>query len=315
MPSKKQKSSDGPYAESFKPAVVFGSPTVDQMLNQIYLKEIREYYTEEGYQMVYSSLTHDSQPNELEGQPLYLMETSDSNITPYIRPVIVKGKEDYKNNSYVLENGANEQGVCVVLLKEVSDSGEVYCNLRFLPYAYLQDLILDSQSEVVKIDLPDTDIIKLNVTLKPSSTGETLYKTHKTEIIIESAPEEEIIKTKAALELEGAKFIANYADKLLIHKLNDSAGNTHQMVLGDSLSSNSENNGHSYPITRRQSLGIATTSGYLQLFSASAALLEFSVRGMPRQPRLFWGLSSVFFGLVAHTTRTADAYRPTNWSQ
>lgn len=209
--SRNRNNNDGPYAMTFKPAKVLGYPTIDTLENDIYLSEQKEDYDSNGNQMFYENVHGTQQSNEVDLKSIYTLQTSDPDVNPTVRAVAVKSKSTY-SNCFLVEEKLNARGVYLVMLKEESEA-QVFCNVRMLPYDTVSDLISDTQGPIVEIVLPKKNIAKLNITLEASSTGEVLYRTHKTEVNFESLTEDQIIEIKRNLEFKAAQFVASYCSQ------------------------------------------------------------------------------------------------------
>lgn len=214
MSSKKQKNNEGSYAKSFKPSIVYGMPTSAEMANQVFLAEQEEVYDSNQNQMQYSSLGYDETSGNPDAMSIFVLKTKDTGVQPNLRPVTVRGKSDF-THSFLIEAAPNTIGVSILLLKQVDNENEIYCNVRYLPYSTLSDITTDTAGDIIQVTLPDTNIVKLNVTLKPTTTGEVLFRTHKTEVDLENTTNEEVIRLKGYLEIDGANTVAFLASQIL----------------------------------------------------------------------------------------------------
>ncbi len=197
------------YAEQFKPAQMLGAQTLNEFANNSYLQERKEGYDAVGMPILYSSHS----PTEQDLNSLYRLDTLQSNVQPVIRPVEVSGKTDFQ--SFLIELQDSCTGLTLVMLQE--SDGAVFCNVRLLPLSTLEQLLnpTASKSGLLKIKLPTSNIIKLNITLKASNVGEVVYQTYKTEITLDDLSEDDRLKLKARLELNAAKSIAHYVSQML----------------------------------------------------------------------------------------------------
>ncbi|MEL6864872.1 MAG: hypothetical protein AAFP19_10645 [Bacteroidota bacterium] len=205
----RQRNKDGDFARTFKPAKVLTATTIDQIVSQVYVRELKEDYDNQDNQMLYANQeAHES--IGVEGlKSIYILETASPLLKPNIRKVKVKRKEDYSQHSYLVEAESNTRGLTVVMLKEVPKDKQIYCNIRVMPFSNIKDLLAKSNEEVLEIELPRTNIIKLNITLTTSMTGEILYKTHKTEVMLENTTEAQVVYIKQNLEFTGARIVAH----------------------------------------------------------------------------------------------------------
>ncbi|WP_141137879.1 hypothetical protein [Actibacterium lipolyticum] len=145
------------------------------------------------------------------------LQTPISGFTPNFREVEVVGKKGFK--ALCAEGGANQLGVFVYLVQTVDAGGgksETYVNSRYMPYAMLTDLITaTSATGLLQIRIPDTDVVKLNVTLRASPTGEPEFRTHKTEVKFENLPVATQQQIEAQLNFQSASISAFTAYQVL----------------------------------------------------------------------------------------------------
>ncbi len=197
------------YAEQFKPAQILGAQTLNEFANNSYLQERKEGYDAAGMPVLYSS----TNPTEQDLNSLFRLDTLQANVQPVIRPVDVAGKTDFQ--SFLIELQDSCTGLTLVMLQE--SEGAVFCNVRLLPFSTLEQLLNPTASKagLLKIKLPTSNIMKLNITLKASNVGEVLYQTHKTEITLDDLSDGDRLKLKARLEFSAAKTIAHYVSQML----------------------------------------------------------------------------------------------------
>ncbi|MFK7796598.1 MAG: hypothetical protein AB8E82_04030 [Aureispira sp.] len=195
------------YADTFKRAMVFGAPTIDDLSNRTYLTQHQEEYDNNGNQKARYLALAETADSDMSS--FFTLETADAKLN--LRQVTVKEKENYK--AYLVEQEWNARGICIVLIDE-EDNGEAYCNIRYLPYSTLKDIFFKEMSGQIIVRLPKVNIIKLNVTLKLSNTGEVLYRTNKTEIYLENVTDNDCVKLQQQLEFEGAQEIAHFVGQI-----------------------------------------------------------------------------------------------------
>ncbi len=225
------------FSNTFKPAILFGTPTLDQLSNQIFVKENKEAFDKNNHQLTYSNLPYDTIPDVPDAMSVYTLETSKLGVRPNIRCVSVRGKKEY-THSYLFEAETNDRGLAVIMLKENNADNQIYCNVRILPYSTLTQVLVNTSGEQMEINIPKSNIVKLNVTLKPSTTGEVLYRTHKTEVDLQNTSEAEADQIRQNLELNGAKYVAYYASMITTPQANPNEGKTglsqaYSLALGD----------------------------------------------------------------------------------
>ncbi len=201
------------YADNFKPAKLFGVPPLSYLTNSIYLSKTQEDYNLSGTHMSEVDANPHSDQDEVQSEFFYSLETANTSIAPTVRPVEVKGKLDF-TQCFLIEPTLNSTGVAVVMIKEFKNT--VYCNIRVLPYSKVGEITSTSKgSSKLVVNFPKTDIVKLNVTLVPSNTGEGLYKTHKTEVQLENITPDTQVGLTRELEFEVAKFASQICASML----------------------------------------------------------------------------------------------------
>ncbi len=253
------------YANTFKPAKVFGLPSTAEMLNRVFLKENKETYDEQGNQLFYSNLGHLGNTGNPDAMSVFTLQIANPNITPHIRKVVVKGKEDYQNNSYLIEPRLGSPGIAIIMMKEINVLKQIYCNVRILPFLRVKDIIVDTNSELLTVNIPLNNVVKLNVTLTPSNAGEPLYQTHKTEVTLENTTEAQVVTLKNNLEFSGANLVANFAS--LVMSITPSPETNTEIQSNVAFDLNLD------PATKRKILGLAL------IFSISAAIVETVTTG------------------------------------
>ncbi|MCY4045410.1 MAG: hypothetical protein OXE99_10045 [Cellvibrionales bacterium] len=200
---------DGPYAQSAKPAMVFGEPTLSDITNNVYLTTQKETYESDGTPILHSG-------NDIEHEDLntvYQLNTGDKSITPTVRQVQVVKKNEY--HSFLNEFTPGGRGVIIIMIMQQGDA--VRCNMRILPFSTFANILQNegSANEPTIIEIPKSDVIKLNITLTASNVGEVLYSTHKTQVNLEETTENESVEIARTLEFKGAKLAAHYFSQML----------------------------------------------------------------------------------------------------
>ena len=201
--TRSSKTSAITYADQFKPALQLGSPTLPQWTDFFYAELLQEKYDSGGQLMLRLGREPSSDP-DLSGVTRLITPVPD--FAPVFREVEISGKKGY--SAICADGGVNRIGVFVYLTKSVDVGGgsqEFHVNQKFLPFAMLSDLVVGrTKAGLLELKLPDTDIIKLNVTLRPSPAGEPEFRTYKTEVLIENLPAAEQQQIENALNFEAA---------------------------------------------------------------------------------------------------------------
>ena len=212
--TRSSKNANTGYSEQFKPAVVLGARPLNEWANSFYANTHQESHDDNGNLMLRLNRDLSTDP---ELSNVIRLITPVSKCTPSFRAVEVVGKTEY--SAICIDNGAYENGVYLYLIRPESgwDGKPVfYINQRVMPFARLSDLVIGkSKSGLLLVKLPDTDIIKLNVTLRPSAAGEPEFNTHKTEVLIENLPVAQQKEISSRLNFDAAESCAFIGMQLL----------------------------------------------------------------------------------------------------
>jgi hypothetical protein len=105
-----------------------------------------------------------------------------------------------------------------------------FCNVRILPLNTLSDIAepeIDSKLLTVNLEKSKC-ILKTDITITASNTGEALYAVHDVDVnaISDLVTPAEIVELKRELEFQGAKLIAHYFQEILDIIVNESPANT-----------------------------------------------------------------------------------------
>lgn len=207
------RENDGPYARQFKPAKVFGMPSLEEMARNTYMTIQNEKSEKNGN---YSRVI-DRNNRILDDDDALLksivLETS-GDFKPIIRNVIVDDKHK-ETKSFVIEPELGGIGIFVVMLFKKNEK-EFHSNVRFLPLSTFNDIIKEVSKDGFKIVIPNKkNVVKLNVTLTYSNADEPEYCTHKTFVNVEALPESEVFKVQQQLQFEIAEKVAYFTDELI----------------------------------------------------------------------------------------------------
>lgn len=206
-----------PYADQFKPALLFGIPPLSTIVSRIYLSKNLEEYDVSGSHMSEVDSDGKSTDEQLDSGFYYALETANVAVCPTVRPVSVKGKDTFKY-CYLIEPTLGATGIAVVMFEEskADSTTEIFCNLRVMPYStFTEVLSSNSGSTTPQVEIPKSDLIKLNITLAPSDTGEVLYKTKSCEVNLESITSNDTVVLEREFEFELAKFAAQICGSFL----------------------------------------------------------------------------------------------------
>lgn len=204
------------YTSEKKPAKILQLPRLVELTNRIYLSREEDFSN-------YSFKHQDSNANRY----VFSLETADIDLKPTIRIVHVKNKRHTGQQSFVIEPQHDCRGVVVMTIKEDKDHNEFHCNIRILPYTKLNTIADKEQKEgphktglhdILTVNLPkDEPILKLDITVSPSNTGEALYTIHDLDIkqIEDRISKDEALQLKKDLELHGAKIVAHFWQEVI----------------------------------------------------------------------------------------------------
>lgn len=208
---------DTTYTGQFKPALLFGIPPLKTLGTRMYMTKLQEDYNINGAQMVEVSPNVLSNNTNTDTGFCYQLETANSTVAPTVRPVDVKGKESYKYN-FLIEPKLGATGVAVVMFQEAKINGTsmVHCNIRVLPFSTCSQLhSIKNETGKLVIDIPTEGVVKLNVTIAPSNTGEVLYKTQKTDLVLTGITEADKVILSRELNFEISKLVAQISGSML----------------------------------------------------------------------------------------------------
>jgi hypothetical protein len=208
------------YSSETKPA---------KILNLRSLKEINEslYLTRNSDNAYFST----KKPENNSDRVTFNLGTSDINIQPIIRQVICTNKGKRYNNyqSFVIEPKDKSTGIAIIMIK-LEEHQTFFCNVRILPLNTLSDIAepeIDSKLLTVNLEKSKC-ILKTDITITASNTGEALYAVHDVDVnaISDLVTPAEIVELKRELEFQGAKLIAHYFQEILDIIVNESPANT-----------------------------------------------------------------------------------------
>ncbi|WP_292009112.1 hypothetical protein [Chryseobacterium sp.] len=214
------------YLNELKPAKV---------LNLRSLQELNEsFFLQRSSDTNYFSM---KKPENNLGRIVFGLQTADININPTVRFVncINKNKRYISYQSFVIEPKDKATGITVVMIK-LDDAKNFFCNVRILPLNTLNSIAdPEADSKLLTVNLEKAEsILKVDITITPSNTGEAMYATHDIDVssladLITS--QNSIIDLKRELEFEGSKLIAHYCQEILDIVVNENTLNPTLPVL------------------------------------------------------------------------------------
>lgn len=117
-------------------------------------------------------------------------------------------------------------GIAIIMIK-LDDQKTFYCNMRILPLNTLNDVAdKEADSPLLTINLEKANyLLKTDITINPSNTGEALYSTHEVDVnaISDLITPAEMTALKRDLEFQGAKIIAHYCQEILQIVINENS--------------------------------------------------------------------------------------------
>lgn len=195
------------FANEFKPAMVLSAMPLKTLASTMFLTAWQEKADPAGVPIkVLSDEIEDPDANKA-----YQITTRWPVLKPVAREANVSGRGSMK--SLIFELDPRGYGIGVVMVQIAGD--EAYLNVRILPYSRLVDVARVDKSGVLEVLIPDVDVAKLNVTLKSSPAGETLFRTHEVEAVFPNLPDAVVTEMLSQLELNAAALVANLGKQIL----------------------------------------------------------------------------------------------------
>ncbi len=226
-----QLRNDPPFAEEFKPAIILGGPRLEEMDNNVFVELQNERFNDCRDRLLY--MDGPSQLND-ETRDVFTLVTKDPSVKPIVHLVEAADVKENYDQAYVIEPENGATGIALVLLKETRNShSEIYVNTYFLPFSTFSQIVVDPLSSPIRVNVKQDARVKLQVTVRPSATGEATFKTHDTEVRLPQTSEDDIDKLKTKLQFETAKEITHFVSQLL--KFEPRAEITHQTHLHPQL--------------------------------------------------------------------------------
>lgn len=212
------------YSNEIKPA---------QILNVRSLEELNEsFFLQRDNDTAYFSI---KKPENNLNRVVFSLQTSDINVGPTIRIVncINKNKKYAAYQSFVVETKNKSTGIAIIMMR-LDDNKTFYCNVRILPLNTLNDIAdKEADSPILTVNLEKANyILKTDITITPSNTGEAMYSTHDVDVnaVSDLITNAEITELKRELEFQGAKLIAHYTQEILDIIMNENSITTGNLL-------------------------------------------------------------------------------------
>lgn len=221
------------YSSVTKPAKILNLESLDDLNERLYLLKSNEIsYLD----------TKSSEPKKTEHNSerfVFNLQTSDINIQPSLRLVncIGRGGKRYNHfQSFVVEPKDKSTGIAVIIVK-LDDPKVFYCNIRILPLTTLNEIAVpDYDSKLLTINLERSKwILKSDITITPSNTGEAQYSVHDVDVsaISELVTQDEMVALKRELEFQASKLIAHYFQEILSIIVNEVPPGSKSLIIPD----------------------------------------------------------------------------------
>ncbi|WP_330747167.1 hypothetical protein [Chryseobacterium sp. CP-77] len=221
------------YSSVTKPAKILNLESLDDLNERLYLLKSNEIsYLD----------TKSSEPKKTEHNSerfVFNLQTSDINIQPSLRLVncIGRGGKRYNHfQSFVVEPKDKSTGIAVIMVK-LDDPKVFYCNVRILPLTTLNEIAVPNyDSKLLTINLERSKwILKSDITITPSNTGEAQYSVHDVDVstISELVTQDEMVALKRELEFQASKLIAHYFQEILSIIVNEAPSGSKSLIIPD----------------------------------------------------------------------------------
>lgn len=221
------------YSSVTKPAKILNLESLDDLNERLYLLKSNEIsYLD----------TKSSEPKKTEHNSerfVFNLQTSDINIQPSLRLVncIGRGGKRYNHfQSFVVEPKDKSTGIAVIMVK-LDDPKVFYCNVRILPLTTLNEIAVpDYDSKLLTINLERSKwILKSDITITPSNTGEAQYSVHDVDVsaISDLVTQDEMVALKRELEFQASKLIAHYFQEILSIIVNEVPSGSKSLIIPD----------------------------------------------------------------------------------
>lgn len=217
------------YSSVTKPAKILNLESLSDLNERLYL--IRAH---DSSYLDTKSTDHKKAENNAE-RFVFNLQTSDINIQPTIRLVNCKSLRKYTNyQCFVVEPKEKATGIAVVMIK-LDDPKAFFCNVRILPLTALSDIAApETDSKLLTINLEKAKwILKTDITITPSDTGEALYSVHDVDVsaVSDLITNEQTVELKRELEFQVSRLVAHYFQQILRIIANEGAENSTKNTL------------------------------------------------------------------------------------
>jgi hypothetical protein len=186
---------------------------MDEIANNISLDLQNERFNDNRDRLLYVDNPTKKDENT---RSVFTLTARDTTVRPIVHPVEVIDVNEEYDHAYAIETETGVVGIVVVLIKNtLNKDGEVYANVYDLPFSTLSQIVSNCSSSPIGVKVKQNERVKLQVTIRPSATGEPTYKTHDTEVILSQVSEDEINRLKTILQFDSAKDVAHLISQII----------------------------------------------------------------------------------------------------
>ncbi|MEJ5049780.1 hypothetical protein WH221_08055 [Chryseobacterium culicis] len=221
------------YSSVTKPAKILNLESLNDLNERLYL--VKDHDND-----YFDTKSADAKRTENNAERfVFNLQTSNINIQPSVRLVNCLNRNSKRYNQFqcfVVEPIDKSTGIAVIMVK-LDDPKVFYCNVRIMPLTTLSDIAVpDYDSKLLTVNLEKSKcILKADITITPSDTGEAQYSVHDVDVaaISDLATQEEIIDLKRELEFQASKLIAHYFQEILSIVVNETPPPAKSLIIPD----------------------------------------------------------------------------------
>lgn len=221
------------YSSVTKPAKILNLESLNDLNERLYL--VKDHDND-----YFDTKSADAKRTENNAERfVFNLQTSNINIQPSVRLVNCLNRNSKRYNQFqcfVVEPIDKSTGIAVIMVK-LDDPKVFYCNVRIMPLTTLSDIAVpDYDSKLLTVNLEKSKcILKADITITPSDTGEAQYSVHDVDVaaISDLATQEEMIDLKRELEFQASKLIAHYFQEILSIVVNETPPPGKSLIIPD----------------------------------------------------------------------------------
>lgn len=221
------------YSSVTKPAKILNLESLNDLNERLYL--VKDHDND-----YFDTKSADAKRTENNAERfVFNLQTSNINIQPSVRLVNCLNRNSKRYNQFqcfVVEPIDKSTGIAVIMVK-LDDPKVFYCNVRIMPLTTLSDIAVpDYDSKLLTVNLEKSKcILKADITITPSDTGEAQYSVHDVDVaaLSDLATQEEMIDLKRELEFQASKLIAHYFQEILSIVVNETPPPGKSLIIPD----------------------------------------------------------------------------------